>query len=563
MKKMTLLLLTILIISACFRTISKPISEDYNPISGVLPNDASANIEYNINIKNLQDNEITMIVTNELYNFNRDNSISFEKQFTGNSLNKNLTNIKKTDDYKIISRPFQYDYTRVLKPKSAKTTKSELTINKSIVGDIRTFNALKMGSSQNDITVRGKLIKSVVNNGRTVNFWVDENKYSGTTLISQKINSSMIDILAEKFIGQNRSIYEELTGIFGKEWFDSNSTSDYLLNGTKTIDILLFDMNVNYDGGRVIGYFNPDDLFLKHYAFSSNESVMFYLDAYSFADSSPWNSGDYWPDNTISTLAHEFMHLITYYQKTILRGARISSWLNEMLSMLAEDIVSYDINTYGPRGVLGTVLTSGYSGNTMGRLAYANYYNHYPVNSSSMDSYIEYAVTYSYGAYLLRNYATGANGLEFLKDIVYSQYQDLNAIENALKNRGYTKSFTETLQEWGKAIILSNQRFAGEEKYKYENGNGFVSYLNGKTYRFGDINMYNYSDTPTFYTSGGDWLPKLNYGNNLLFYLGKGSGTFNMKVFVPKYSKIQILVKDSNGNFDNEKSNSVIFTKIN
>lgn len=563
MKKITFLLLALLIISACFRTISKPISDDYSPVNGVLPNDASANIEYNINIKNLQDNEITMIVTNELHNFNRDNIISFEKQFTANSLNKSLTNIKKIEESKIISRPFQYDYTRVLKSKSAKTIKSEQSINKSIVGDIKTFNALKMGTSQNNITVRGKLIKSVVNNDRTVNFWVDENKYSGTTLLPQKINSSMIDILAEKFIGQNRSIYEELTGIFGKEWFDNNSTSDYLLNGTKTIDILLFDMNVNYDGGRVVGYFNPDDLFLKHYAFSSNESVMFYLDAYSFADSSPWNSGDYWPDNTISTLAHEFMHLITYYQKTILRGARISSWLNEMLSMLAEDIVSYDINTYGPRGVLGTVLTSGFSGNTMGRLAYANYYNHYPVNSSSMDSYIEYAVTYSYGAYLLRNYATGTNGLEFLKDIIYSQYQDLNAIENALKNRGYTKSFTETLQEWGKATILSNQKFSGEEKYKYENGGGFVSYLNGKTYRFGDINMYNYSDTPTFYTSGGDWLPKLDHGNNLLFYLGKGSGTFNMKVFVPKYSKIQILVKDSNGNFDNEKSNSVVLTKIN
>ena len=563
MKKKILFLLTLFVISACLRLASKPIADDYSPVSGVLPSDASENVEYNINVKDLKNNEITMVITNELYNYKRDNTIVFEKQFSSNLINKSLGNSKKPIDNKIISMPFKYDYNRVLKTKVTKDLDVKKSISKSVVGDIKTFNALRMGSSQRDITVRGKLIKSLTNNDRTVNFWVDETKYSGTATVSQKINDSMIAILVEKFIGQKRGIYEELTGIFGKEWFDGVSSKDYLLNGNKTIDILLFDMNESYEGGRVIGYFNPDDLFLKHYAFSSNESVMFYLDAYSFADSSPWNSEDYWPDNTISTLAHEFMHLITYYQKTIVRGSPISTWLNEMISMLAEDIVSYNINTYGPRGVLGTVLTSGYSGNTMGRLAYANYYNHYPSNSYDMDSYIEYAVTYSYGAYLLRSYGTGENGLEFLKDLVLSKYQDINAIEYAIKNRGYSRSFIDTLQEWSKAIVLSNEKFYGNEKYKYQNGSGFISYLNGKTYQFGDINLYNYSDTPTYYTTGGDWLPKLDRGSNLLFYLGKGSGSFNMKIFLPKYSRVQFIIKNELGDFDSDKSSSVTITKVN
>lgn len=554
--------LFLIIFTACLRITSTPTTGDFNPISGVLPNDANENLNFSVNIENLNNNEVIMIISNELYNNLRENNIVFQKTFNSLSINKNIKNEKITKNPLIIEKKFQYDYSRKLIPK---------TINRDIIsksaigykeGDVKTFNALKIGTSEKNITVKAKLVKIVDKNNRIIKFWVDENKYSGEQFIDKKINNSMVNILSQKFIENTNNIYGDLTHIFGQEWFEGTSNSNYLLDGNRSIDILLFDINENYNGGRVVGYFNPDDLFLKNYAFHSNESVMFYLDAYSYADSSPWNETEYWPDNAISTLAHEFMHLITFYQKTVLRDGKISIWLNEMISMLAEDIVSYDINTYGPRGVLGSVLSSGEANNGSGRLSYANYYNNYPVNAYSMDTYIEYSVTYSYGAYLLRNYGSGENGLKFLRDIIWSTYQDTNAIEYAIKNRGFNKSFINTLQDWGKAIVLSNNEYNGEEKFKYNTGNGFTASIDGKQFKVGDINMYNYIDSPTFYETGGSWLPKLNRGNNLLFYLGKGNGAFSMSISLPKYSRMQFIIKDSTGKFDLEKSENVQVNQI-
>lgn len=556
MKKFLLLLIVFLIFISCLRITSKPITGDYSPVGGVLPSDASTNIEYNVNIKNLNNHEIIMSVTNELYNNSRENNINFEKNFLSTQVNFSKNTVENPN--KIIDMTFRYDYDKQIESNGVERTVQNL--QKNIEGDSINFNALKMGNTKEKIVVKAKLIKAITNYDRRVNFWVDETKYSGDKYEQHKINNQMIDVLANKFIGNNQNIYNDLTYIFGAEWFENISSKNYLINGQKTIDILLFDINKSYEGGRVIGYFNPDDLFLKNYSFYSNERVMFYLDAYTYGDSIPWNSGDYWPDNTISTLAHEFMHLITYYQKTILRNGRISTWLNEMLSLIAEELVSYNARTYGPRGVLGDNLKAGNINNGRGRLAYSNYYNHFPVNSN-MDNYIEYAVTYSYGAYMLRNYASGENGLNFLRDIVYSEYPDTNAIEFALRNKGIGKDFADSIKEWVKASVLSNEIFEGGEKFKFSTGNGFISTYGAREYKIGDINMYNYVNSPYFFYRGGADIPKLNKGNSIIFYLGKGSGDFSMKLYLPKYSRVQFILKDGNGKFDNLKSSEVSIVK--
>lgn len=559
MRYKILFLSMLILFTSCLRLSSKPLTDEYTPASGTLPTDASENINYKVTINNLSSSEVYMVITNELFNCTRNNTITFTRT-SSNLASKNITTSTNNNSF-IIPRTFKYDYSKPLISKKSITEAS--VVQKSSVGDIKTFNILKMGTSETHTTLSAVLAKSVSKGDRTINFWVDNSKYSSSSDVIGKINNTMINILANKFIMQNNSIYDDLTTIFGKEWFDSSSNKDYLINGNKSIDILLFDINKSYDGGRVIGYFNPDDLFTKSSSTFSNERVMFYLDAHSFLDSTPWSISDYWPDNVISTLAHEFTHLITFYQKTVLRSGKISTWLNEMISMLAEDLVSYDIGSYGPRGVLGTDLSSGHYSNTMGRLPYANYFNNFPPNSYDMSSYIEYSVTYSYGAYLLRNFATGTNGLEFLKSLVYNQYSDVNAIEEAIKTTGYNRNFLSTIQDWSKAIILSNQTFTSNELYKYQTGTGFSSTINGKTFKFGDINMYTYSDTPTFYSSGGANLPSLNRASNLMFFLGTSTGTFNMNISIPKYSRMAFYIKNSSGYFDKEKSSSVEIKALN
>ena len=67
---------------------------------------------------------------------------------------------------------------------------------------------------------------------------------------------------------------------------------------------------------------------------------------------------------------------------------------------------------------------------------------------------------------------------------------------------------------------------------------------------------------PYFFYRGGNDIPKLNKGNSLIFYLGKGSGEFSMKIYLPKYSRVQFILKDGNGKFDNIRSSEVSIVKV-
>lgn len=556
MKKIIITFFLVIIIVACFKIDSGSTNADFQPISGVLPNDESQNEEYTIRIDNLDEDEVYLIVTNQMIYTKRSNNIDFETIFSNNNLN-NLAKSKTPKESFVKDRTFKYDYDPKIEQNEKISKVTSKNIVKATVGEDTSFNVIKMGKNETNVNIIAKLTKSIVKNNRTFNFWVENTVYSGSVFVREKVNNIMINALADKFIESNKNIYEGLTHIFGNEWFDNTSSRVNLIDGTKTVDILIFNINNNYDGARVVGYFNPDDLFKKNYVSKSNERVMFYLDAYSLASSgSTWDSKNYWPDITISTLAHEFMHLITFYQKVILRQTQISTWLNEMMAMLAEDIISYDIDTYGPRGISGKITSAGITNNSIGRLPEANYYNYFPANASTMSSYINYSVTYSYGAYLLRNYGVGTNGLQFLRDIILSKKQDVNAIEEALFKEGYNLTFANTISDWSKAVVLSNEILTNDEKYKYQSGNGFRTSIDGREFTIGDINMYNYDSIPAFFLSGGESLPKLNRGNNLYFYFGKGTGKFNMTISIPKYSSIQIIVKDKNGKYDINKSNA-------
>ena len=210
----------------------------------------------------------------------------------------------------------------------------------------------------------------------------------------------------------------------------------------------------------VVGYFWGRNNFLKTSQSSSNEKVMFVIDAVMFAAPSggTWEMTDYWPQKVISALAHEFLHMIYFYQKTVLQFLNDSnSAVNEMLAQCVEDLVANKIQTDGPRGVPYGTATAGLAGNTSGRLPLYNSSNDYTLldwSSSSAETYINYSKTYALGAYLMRNYG-GAN---LVKSMVQNAYTGVNCIVNAVNtNGGIGITYENILKNFGAANLLSDR----------------------------------------------------------------------------------------------------------
>jgi hypothetical protein len=350
--------------------------------------------------------------------------------------------------------------------------------------------------------------------GATVNIWVDDNWWStfpedSTDLVTQ----TKADALADAFLrpddvaGVSNDIYDWVTDMLGEPWGEHGyanllSPADY----GKTIDILLVDVlqDGSTDGG-IVGFFWGKDNYLATSSGLitdySNERIMFYLDApiYAQLQEGEWDVANSWPELGISTLAHEFQHMIHFYQKNILRrsGLGTETWLNEMLSLVTEDILADKLGIAGPRGVSEAAAPAGdagESGNSAGWLPYFNVDNDISLYAwNDADPIPNYAVNYAFGAFLARNYG----GPAFLHETVQSFPADESAIEQALDSLGYREDFREVLSRWAAAVLVSDEVIVPFEEdaglpASYNAGTWFESSYMGTTYRLGSINLFNY-----------------------------------------------------------------------
>ena len=220
---------------------------------------------------------------------------------------------------------------------------------------------------------------------------------------------------------------------------------------------------------------------------------MFYADAVMFAneDGLSWDINDSWPKEMISTLAHEFQHMIHFYQKTVLRAdVNTDTWINEMLSESTEDIIATKIGH--------------------------NVESRYPLfnenNTLSLTTWNNQLADYSkvnvYGAYLLRNYG----GAKLLHDIVHNSFDDQQAVVDAVNksDNGSGKTFASLLNEWGVAVMLSDHDNLVDTPV-YNIGTLFDDVYGSINYEMRSINLFNYSPPPTTYTTSGTIQPQGNY----------------------------------------------------
>jgi len=305
--------------------------------------------KYSLDTSFNQDEEVFVIFTNKDAMTKISDRISIEgpsssknimPNYSKNNLEtkRDVISEKEAERLRITEEYFENNKERVLS-KSFNDLKSNTKQSSEAVGNIKNFKAIKEYRYRTeDITVSAKLEKQVksTSDNRTLNLWIQDGYI---------IESSKLDKLANSFLkeGNNNDIYEYITSIYGEEWYDDNTqVPSGLIGVNNTIDILIYEINdeINNPDGITLGFYWAKDNFLNGQNITnSNEKLMFYLEGEIIkADI----------NTAISTLAHEFVHMVNFRQHTVKNNKIMDTWLNEMLAMISEDLLAKKLGVKGP-----------------------------------------------------------------------------------------------------------------------------------------------------------------------------------------------------------------------
>ena len=395
-------------------------------------------------------------------------------------------------------------------------------------------------------------VRRVVTDGTvTVAVWVADQEWAATCASrGDCVTREMVDAVTDRFLspGANNDIYDWITNIFGAPWGPHEVVGQdgqpLLLpaEAANELHIMMFDIEGDGVAPGIAGYVWRVHNFLRQpdhpvYQYSSERLIL-------FMDSPLLSLSE---SDFLATLAHEFQHVIHFYQKLVLRDAFSEAWLNEQASEVAEDLVADKLMIRGPRGVAHDDPTAGEPENTRGRLPRYNLYNDSQVTAWD-DSTINYSLNYAFGAYLARNYG----GAALYRDIVQSDRAGVGAIEAAVSAQGHDESFLDLLVNWGAATLLSDNT-AAPAPHQYNTGNWRTSYTGGVEYRLGSINLYNYViGRPGRLARPGPYLHPLPSFNdrtqpphsNMYTTLGRQSGTLRLNVTADAQNIITVVVKE-------------------
>lgn len=298
----------------------------------------------------------------------------------------------------------------------------------------------------------------------------------------------------------NADIHDMVSGFLGEPWGE-HGFSNLIGASRRDLHVMLYD--IDGDGAPqagqayVVGYFWAE----QNYRGSANERLMFYLDSELLSDTAntigdgdtSWSADDAWPREAISTLAHEYQHMLHFYQRWVRRGpdAAFPTWLNEMLSLATEDLLARELGVPGPRSVNAADGSAGGAPNTGGRLP--DYIAAGPATPLTVwdNSLDDYAVSYSFGAYMLRSF-----GPEVLTRLMLEadpagspNYGEAALAAAASVQEGAQLSFAELSRRWAVAMFTSNDLDAAP-RFRINTGGWIGPDRAGG--QVGSINLWNY-----------------------------------------------------------------------
>ena len=258
-----------------------------------------------------------------------------------------------------------------------------------------------------DIESRDKIEASLRFTGKHAYYYVEDSVYKADF-------QDNIQALAKEF---DKTIYPTMTQKYGSEWNPG-------IDNDSKITVLITPM-LDSAGG----YFNPSDGFLKKEIPSSNQREMTYL-----------NSGNLEDTLVKSYLAHEFQHLINFYQKKKLKWIDEDVWLNEALSEYASTACEYD-EDYENSNLEKRVKNFLRDPSNSLTEWLSNTYDYSPIN-------------------LFMQYLIGQRGEEEIKNILDSNNIGTESIQD----------FEQVFRDWTITSYLNNCNIQ-DSKYCYKNEN--------------------------------------------------------------------------------------------
>jgi len=343
--------------------------------------------------------------------------------------------MKKVSSFKFqVSRRRQSGYVAPRLPKWQRRTRSATSL--IVLGGFFVFlasaQAAGLGEQVNfhvdsgyDASGRSQLTAELKVIGDYIYFYVEDDYWAQLNITQRGLLEEELRDLADEF---DRVIYPKERAAFGSEWNPG-------IDNDKRITVLVSQLVK--DAG---GYFNTSDGYPQEQIPTSNQREMVYL-----------NILNIFSQKNKALLAHEFQHLISFYQKTVLYDLEEEIWLNEARSEYAPTVCGY--NDVYPGSYLADRVDA--------------------FLDSPSDSLTEWKNKVAdYGvANLFLHYLVDHYGLEILTRMTLNHKTGIASINQALADLGYTETFADIFADWAVANYLNNCQISPENNYCYLNKN--------------------------------------------------------------------------------------------
>ncbi len=224
--------------------------------------------------------------------------------------------------------------------------------------------------------------------------------------------------LIDTYVNGFEEIYPLMHSKFGKE-------NDF--DGNGKVIILFFNSTIN----GLYGYFYAADKRSVGVESNSNEADILYVNSNYLSKT----------NDVLSTLAHEFQHMISFDIRDNHNLGYLNTWLDEGLSMQAEYFSGYY-----------DMQSSDYLGE------FLKYYNSYSLIDWDSSSSINYGYSMAYIRYLVERF-----GEDVVKKIIYSKYTGVKSVEEATG-----VGFNDIFKDFALALFISGRNVSTDEKYNFK-----------------------------------------------------------------------------------------------
>jgi len=326
--------------------------------------------------------------------------------------------------------------------------------------------------------------------GEHCNVWVHDDCFTTEedeegNATEGKTNASRVQALAGKF----DQIYPLAVNLLGYEYGGKpgeNGVIDGGIDGDPRIQILVYDIDNNIgnddpdlDEGKVVGYFWGKDEYTQAELNKSGQGFLktnlaeiFYIDVAFLIER---------PELVYSTLIHEFQHMINFNRKWFVLGRRSETWYDEMLSMLAEDVIGplVEIESDSENHPISLRIPL-----FLGTYWFAGVNQWLPEN----EVLFSYSAVYAFGACLIRNYGGPALLAAMLENDTVNQNSVTQALQNISGNTA--KTFEEALDRYAEALLYSTSNTGNVPSNRVSFDKTQTSAIGGINYTAGAFDIW-------------------------------------------------------------------------